>query len=86
MFFVTLLLTAIGAYIRTQSGSSSLKTILYFDELFGYMPPVANPPSKEPLLRLLKQARAFGLGLLLVTQNPVGYGLFARPDHARPIR
>jgi hypothetical protein len=71
MFFVTLLLTAVEAYIRTQPGSSSLKTILYFDELFGYMPPVANPPSKEPLLRLLKQARAFGLGLLLVTQNPV---------------
>jgi hypothetical protein len=71
MFFVTLLLTAVEAYIRTQSGSSSLKAILYFDELFGYMPPVANPPSKEPLLRLLKQARAFGLGLLLVTQNPV---------------
>jgi len=71
MFFVTLLLTAVEAYIRTQSGSSSLKTILYFDELFGYMPPVANPPSKEPLLRLLKQARTFGLGLLLVTQNPV---------------
>lgn len=71
MFFVTLLLTAVEAYMRTQSGSSSLKTILYFDELFGYMPPVANPPSKEPLLRLLKQARAFGLGLLLVTQNPV---------------
>jgi hypothetical protein len=71
MFFVTLLLTAVEAYIRSQPGSSSLKTILYFDELFGYMPPVANPPSKEPLLRLLKQARAFGLGLLLVTQNPV---------------
>ena len=71
MFFVTLLLTAVEAYIRTQPGSSSLKTILYFDELFGYMPPVANPPSKVPLLRLLKQARAFGLGLLLVTQNPV---------------
>lgn len=71
MFFVTLLLTAVEAYIRTRPGSSSLNTILYFDELFGYMPPVANPPSKEPLLRLLKQARAFGLGLLLVTQNPV---------------
>jgi hypothetical protein len=71
MFFVTLLLTAVEAYMRTQSGSRSLKSILYFDELFGYMPPVANPPSKEPMLRLLKQARAFGLGLLLVTQNPV---------------
>jgi hypothetical protein len=71
MFFVTLLLTAVEAYMRSQPGASTLKAILYFDELFGYMPPVANPPSKEPLLRLLKQARAFGLGLLLVTQNPV---------------
>lgn len=71
MFFVTLLLSAIETYFRSQPGSSTLKSILYFDELFGYMPPVANPPSKQPLLRLLKQARAFGLGLLLVTQNPV---------------
>jgi len=71
MFFVTLLLSAVEAYMRAQPGSSTLRAILYFDELFGYMPPVANPPSKEPMLRLLKQARAFGLGLLLVTQNPV---------------
>lgn len=71
MFFVTLLLTAIELYLRSQPGSATLKGILYFDELFGYMPPVANPPTKEPLLRLLKQARAYGFGLLLVTQNPV---------------
>lgn len=71
MFFVTLLLTAVETYMRAQPGAATLKAILYFDELFGYMPPVANPPSKEPLLRLLKQARAYGLGLLLVTQNPV---------------
>lgn len=71
MFFVTLLLSAVESFIRAQPGSSTLKSILYFDELYGYMPPVANPPSKEPLLRLLKQARAFGLGVLLVTQNPV---------------
>jgi hypothetical protein len=41
------------------------------DEIFGYFPPVANPPSKQPLLTLLKQARAFGLGVVLTTQNPV---------------
>lgn len=70
MFFVTVLLTAVESWMRTQSGSSSLRAILYFDEVLGYMPPVKNPPSKEPLLRLLKQARTFGLGLLLVTQNP----------------
>jgi hypothetical protein len=57
--------------MRRQSGSPSLRALLYIDELFGYMPPVANPPSKEPLLTLLKQARAFGLGLVLATQNPV---------------
>lgn len=71
MFFVTLLLSAVESWLRNQPGSSSLRALLYFDELFGYMPPVANPPTKEPLLRLLKTARAYGLGLLLVTQNPV---------------
>jgi hypothetical protein len=70
MFFVTLLLTAVESWMRNQAGSSSLRAILYFDEILGYMPPIQNPPSKEPLLRLLKQARTFGLGLLLVTQNP----------------
>ncbi|KPK95083.1 MAG: hypothetical protein AMJ88_01885 [Anaerolineae bacterium SM23_ 63] len=71
MFFVTLLLTAVEAWMRTQPGSPSLRALLYFDEVYGFLPPVANPPSKPPLLRLLKQARAFGLGLLLTTQNPV---------------
>jgi hypothetical protein len=72
MFFVTLLLQAVRTWLRGESGSSSLRAILYFDELFGYMPPhPLNPPSKEPLLALLKQARAYGLGLMLTTQNPV---------------
>ena len=71
MFFVTLLLSAFETWMRTQNGSSSLRAILYFDEIFGYLPPTANPPSKTPLLRMLKQARAFGVGLVLATQNPV---------------
>ncbi|HZJ21980.1 MAG TPA: DUF87 domain-containing protein [Anaerolineales bacterium] len=71
MFFVTLLLSAVESWMRTQSGATSLRALLYMDEIFGYMPPQRNPPSKQPLLRMLKQARAFGLGLLLATQNPV---------------
>ncbi len=71
MFFVTLLLEQIISWVRKQSGTTSLRALLYFDELFGFSPPVANPPSKQPLLTLLKQARAFGLGILLTTQNPV---------------
>jgi len=71
MFFVTLLLSAVETWMRTQSGAGSLRALLYMDEIFGYLPPQRNPPSKQPLLRMLKQARAFGLGLLLATQNPV---------------
>ena len=71
MFFVTLLFSAVETWMRTQSGATSLRALLYMDEIFGYLPPLGNPPSKEPLLRMLKQARAFGLGLLLATQNPV---------------
>ena len=71
MFFVTMLLADVLAWIRTQPGTGSLRAILYIDELFGYMPPVANPSSKLLLLTLLKQARAFGLGVVLSTQNPV---------------
>lgn len=71
MFFVTLLLNEVVAWMRTQTGTSSLRAILYMDEVFGYLPPTANPPSKIPLLTLLKQARAYGLGLVLATQNPV---------------
>ena len=71
MFFVSLLLNATIAWMRTQQGTSSLRAMLYMDEIFGYFPPVANPPSKPPILTLLKQARAFGLGIVLATQNPV---------------
>ncbi len=71
MFFVTLLLEQVLTWVRQQSGTTSLRALLYFDELFGFFPPVANPPSKRPLLTLLKQARAFGFGVVLTTQNPV---------------
>ncbi|MBA4380831.1 MAG: hypothetical protein C0393_09210, partial [Anaerolinea sp.] len=71
MFFVTLLLSAVETWMRTQAGATSLRALLYMDEIYGYLPPQSNPPSKQPLLRMLKQARAFGLGLLLATQNPV---------------
>jgi len=71
MFFITLLYTAIETWMRTQKGSGSLRALVYFDEIAGYLPPVANPPSKSIILRMLKQARAFGVGLMLATQNPV---------------
>src|SRR4026209_2375126 len=71
MFFVSLLLNQVLGWMRTQSGTSSLRAVLYMDEIFGYFPPVSNPPSKLPLLTLLKQGRAFGLGVVLATQNPV---------------
>lgn len=71
MFFVTLLLNEILAWVRRQPGTSSLRAMLYMDEIFGYFPPNAMPPSKLPMLTLLKQARAFGLGIVLATQNPV---------------
>ncbi|MEM7244099.1 MAG: DUF87 domain-containing protein [Acidobacteriota bacterium] len=71
MFFVTTLLNEVVAWMRAQQGSSSLRALLYLDEVFGYLPPTANPPSKQPMLTLLKQARAFGLGVVLATQNPV---------------
>jgi hypothetical protein len=71
MFFVTLLLSAVETWMRMQKGATSLRALLYMDEIFGYLPPQRNPSSKGPLLRMLKQARAFGLGLLLATQNPV---------------
>ena len=71
MFFVATLLNRVLGWMRMQPGTSSLRALLYMDEIFGYVPPVANPPSKGPLLTLLKQARAFGVGLVLATQNPV---------------
>lgn len=71
MFFVTLLLSAVETWMRMQKGATSLRALLYMDEIFGYLPPTHNPSSKQLMLRMLKQARAFGLGLLLATQNPV---------------
>ena len=71
MFFVSLLLNQVVGWMRTQSGTTSLRALVYMDEIFGFFPPVANPPSKTPLLTLLKQARAFGVGVVLATQNPV---------------
>ncbi len=72
MFFLTLLLAEMLTWTRTQSGTSSLRALLYFDEVFGYLPPYpANPPTKRPLMTLRKQARAFGVGILLATQNPM---------------
>lgn len=71
MFFVTMLLNQIIGWMRRQQGTASLKALLYMDEIFGYFPPTANPPSKKPMLLLLKQARAYGLGVVLSTQNPV---------------
>ncbi len=71
MFFVTVLLTEVLAWMRAQPGTSSLRAILYMDEIFGYFPPLGNPPTKQPMLTLLKQARAYGLGVVLATQNPV---------------
>ncbi len=71
MFFVSLLLNQTLSWVRAQSGTTSLRALLYMDEIFGYFPPTAEPPSKKPLLTLLKQARAFGLGVVLSTQNPV---------------
>jgi hypothetical protein len=71
MFFVSLLLNQLVSWMRTQTGTSSLRAVVYMDEIAGYFPPVANPPSKPPLLTLLKQGRAFGIGVVLATQNPV---------------
>jgi hypothetical protein len=71
MFFVSLLMNQVLGWMRTQSGTTSLRAVVYMDEIFGYLPPTANPPSKQALLTLMKQARAFGVGIVLATQNPV---------------
>src|SRR5206468_12630791 len=79
MFFVSLLLNAVAGWMRGQTGTSSLRAIVYMDEIFGFFPPVANPPSKAPLLTLLKQGRAAGVGVVLATQNPVAPHYTALP-------
>ena len=71
MFFVSLLLNQMLGWMRTQNGTTSLRALLYMDEIYGYLPPSAMPPSKKPMITMLKQGRAFGLGVLLATQNPV---------------
>jgi hypothetical protein len=71
MFFVTMLLNQLVTWVRSQTGTTSLRALFYMDEIFGFFPPVANPPTKQPMVTLLKTARAFGLGVVLTTQNPV---------------
>ncbi|MCB0995547.1 MAG: DUF87 domain-containing protein [Acidimicrobiales bacterium] len=70
-FVVTLLLSKLVTWMRTQSGTSGLRALVYMDEVFGFVPPTAMPPAKKPILTILKQARAFGIGMVLSTQNPV---------------
>ena len=70
-FVVTLLLSKVVSWMRGLAGASDLRALVYMDEVFGFAPPTANPPSKKPILTMLKQARAFGVGLVLSTQNPV---------------
>jgi Helicase HerA, central domain len=71
LFVTALLLDKVKTWMRRQSGTSELRALVYMDEVFGYFPPTANPPTKRPLLTLLKQARAQGVGVVLATQNPV---------------
>ena len=72
-FFVTLLLSKLVTYMRSQQGSSDLRALVYMDEVAGFCPPTAEPPSKKPILTLAKQARAFGYGMILTTQNPMDF-------------
>jgi hypothetical protein len=72
MFFISALLQNVVRYSRRLPGTSSLRALVYFDEVYGYLPPYPkNPPVKKPVLTLMKQARAVGIGTMLVTQNPV---------------
>ncbi len=70
-FIVTLLLSKVITWMRRQSGTGDLRALIYMDEVFGFVPPTANPPAKLPILTIMKQGRAFGVGMLLSTQNPV---------------
>ena len=71
MFFTALLMSKLVSWMRRQPGTDSLRAIIYLDEAYGFCPPTKNPPSKQPIMTLLKQARAHGLGLVIATQNPV---------------
>jgi len=68
---VTLLLSKMVTWMRGESGTDNLRALIDMDEVFGFVPPTAEPPSKRPILTILKQARAFGVGMVLSTQNPV---------------
>jgi hypothetical protein len=70
-FVTSLILTKLVTWMRRQSGTTDLRALLYMDEVAGYLPPTANPPTKKPIMTLMKQARAFGVGVVLSTQNPV---------------
>ncbi len=70
-FVTSLVLSKLVTWMRRQSGTTDLRTLLYMDEVAGYLPPTANPPTKRPIMTLMKQARAFGVGVVLSTQNPV---------------
>ena len=70
-FVVTLVLSKLGTWMRGQPGTSDLRTLVYMDEVFGFVPPTELPPAKKPILTILKQGRAFGVGMALATQNPV---------------
>jgi len=71
MFVTTLVFSKLVTWMRGQSGTSDLRALAYMDEVAGYVPPTATPPAKKPILTIFKQGRAFGLGLVLSTQNPV---------------
>ncbi len=70
-FVTTLVLSKLVTWMRRQSGTTDLRALLYMDEVAGYLPPTAAPPTKKPIMTLMKQARAFGVGVVLSTQNPV---------------
>jgi DNA helicase HerA-like ATPase len=70
-FVVTMVLGRLITWMRSQAGSGDLRALVYMDEVFGFVPPTAAPPAKKPILTILKQARAFGIGMILSTQNPV---------------
>jgi hypothetical protein len=70
-FVTALILSKLVTWMRRQSGTTDLRALLYMDEVAGYLPPTANPPTKKPIMLLMKQARAFGIGVVLSTQNPV---------------
>ena len=82
-FVVSLLLSKLVGWMRQQPGTSSLRALVYFDEVYGFAPPNGMPPAKKPILTLLKQARAFGVGLVLATQNPVSYTHLTLPTILR---